>query len=110
MALQPSLDAERAISAETFTRILCRLLRPTADDDGQVDLLRHILGAEPRIVHHAPNTVTVLTLAAARMGLGLGAGSKKKKKKRKELGGRQDTEHRVSSARRCLPRTGNWSW
>jgi DNA-binding transcriptional LysR family regulator len=42
-----------------------------ADDDGQLRLLQQLLGEEPRILHHAPNTVTVLTLAAAGTGLAL---------------------------------------
>jgi DNA-binding transcriptional LysR family regulator len=46
-----------------------------AADDGQVRLLRQLLGEEPRVLHHVPNTLTVLTLAAAGMGLALVPGS-----------------------------------
>jgi DNA-binding transcriptional LysR family regulator len=46
-----------------------------AADEGQVKLLRHVLGEEPRVLHHVPNTLTVLTLAAAGVGLALVPGS-----------------------------------
>jgi DNA-binding transcriptional LysR family regulator len=44
-------------------------------DEGQVKLLRQVLGKEPRVLHHVPNTLTVLTLAAAGVGLALVPGS-----------------------------------
>jgi hypothetical protein len=44
-------------------------------DDGLVRILRQLLGTEPRVLHHAPNTLTVLTLAAAGVGLALVPGS-----------------------------------
>jgi DNA-binding transcriptional LysR family regulator len=65
------LMRKRAISAEDLHGEAFVAYAANADDDGQVRLLRQILGEEPRIVHHAPNTVTVLTLAAAGMGLAL---------------------------------------
>ena len=42
-----------------------------AGDDGMVRILRQLLGQEPRVLHHVPNTLTVLTMAAAGMGLAL---------------------------------------
>jgi DNA-binding transcriptional LysR family regulator len=40
-------------------------------DDGMVRVLRQLLGQEPRVLHHVPNTLTVLTLVAAGVGLTL---------------------------------------
>jgi DNA-binding transcriptional LysR family regulator len=37
----------------------------------QLDLLRHMLGKEPKISHSAGNTLTVLTIASAGLGLAL---------------------------------------
>jgi DNA-binding transcriptional LysR family regulator len=37
----------------------------------QLDLLRHILGKEPKISHSVGNTLTVLTMVSAGLGLGL---------------------------------------
>jgi DNA-binding transcriptional LysR family regulator len=46
-----------------------------AGDDGLVRILRQLLREEPRVLHHMPNTLTVLTLAAAGVGLALVPGS-----------------------------------
>jgi DNA-binding transcriptional LysR family regulator len=60
-----------AVSAEDLRGEAFVIYAAHAADDGQVRLLRQLLGEEPRILHHAVNTVTVLTLAAAGMGLAL---------------------------------------
>jgi len=46
-----------------------------ATDEGAAELLRQVLEEEPLVLHHVPNTLTVLTLAAAGVGLALVPGS-----------------------------------
>jgi DNA-binding transcriptional LysR family regulator len=46
-----------------------------AADQGAVELLRQVLQQQPLVLHHVPNTLTVLTLAAAGVGLALVPGS-----------------------------------
>jgi DNA-binding transcriptional LysR family regulator len=40
-------------------------------DIAQIELLRHILGKEPKVAHSVGNTLAVLTMASAGLGLGL---------------------------------------
>jgi DNA-binding transcriptional LysR family regulator len=63
------LMGRAAISAEDLHDEAFVIYAAHAADDGQVRLLRQLLGQEPRVLHHAPNTVTVLTMAAAGIGL-----------------------------------------
>jgi DNA-binding transcriptional LysR family regulator len=63
------LIGRAAISAEDIHDEAFVIYAAHAADDGRVRLLRKLLGQEPRVLHHAPNTVTVLTMAAAGVGL-----------------------------------------
>ncbi len=56
----------KALDGEAFV-----VYAADAADDGHVRILRQLLGQEPRVLHHVPNTLTVLTLAAAGVGLAL---------------------------------------
>jgi DNA-binding transcriptional LysR family regulator len=64
-----------AVSAEALRGEAFVVYAAHADDDGQVRILRQLLGEEPRVLHHVPNSLTVVTLAAAGMGLALVPGS-----------------------------------
>jgi DNA-binding transcriptional LysR family regulator len=64
-----------AVSAKSLRGEAFVVYAAHATDDGQVRILRQLLGEEPRVLHHVPNTLTVLTLVAAGMGLALVPGS-----------------------------------
>lgn len=65
------LVGRAAITAQALRGEAFVVYAAHAADDGQVRILRQLLGEEPRVLHHVPNTLTVLTLAAAGMGLAL---------------------------------------
>jgi DNA-binding transcriptional LysR family regulator len=66
-----SLLGRAAVSARALRGEAFVVYAADAADDGQVRILRQLLGQEPRVLHHVPNTLTLLTLAAAGMGLAL---------------------------------------
>jgi DNA-binding transcriptional LysR family regulator len=66
-----SLARKSAVTAKALHGEAFVVYAAHAADDGLARILRQLLGAEPRILHHVPNTLTVLTLAAAGMGLAL---------------------------------------
>jgi DNA-binding transcriptional LysR family regulator len=65
------LVARMVISAKALHGEAFVLYAAHAADDGMLRILRRLLGEEPRVLHHVPNTLKVLTLAAAGMGLAL---------------------------------------
>jgi DNA-binding transcriptional LysR family regulator len=65
------LVGRAAVSATALRGEAFVVYAADAADDGQVRILRQLLGQEPRVLHHVPNTLTLLTLAAAGMGLAL---------------------------------------
>jgi DNA-binding transcriptional LysR family regulator len=65
------LVGKAAVSGEALRGEVFVVYAAHAADDGMVRILRQLLGEEPRVLHHVPNTLTVLTLAAAGMGLAL---------------------------------------
>jgi DNA-binding transcriptional LysR family regulator len=71
MRFDHPLVARAVVSAEALRGEAFVVYAAHAGDDGLVRILRQLLGQEPRVLHHVPNTLTVLTLAAAGMGLAL---------------------------------------
>jgi DNA-binding transcriptional LysR family regulator len=65
------LAGRAAVSAKALHGEAFVVYAADAADDGHVRILRQLLGREPRVLHHVPNTLTVLTLAAAGVGLAL---------------------------------------
>jgi DNA-binding transcriptional LysR family regulator len=65
------LMARAEIPAQALRDAAFVVYAADADDDGMVRILRRLLRAEPRVLHHVPNTLTVLTLVAAGIGLTL---------------------------------------
>jgi DNA-binding transcriptional LysR family regulator len=71
MSSTHSLAQRTTVSAKALHGEAFVVYAANAGDDGLVRILRQLLGEEPRVLHHVPNTLTVLTLAAAGMGLAL---------------------------------------
>jgi DNA-binding transcriptional LysR family regulator len=69
------LTARTAISSKDLRGEAFVVYAVHAGDQGQITSLREFLKEEPRVLHHVPNTLTVLTLAAAGIGLALVPGS-----------------------------------
>jgi DNA-binding transcriptional LysR family regulator len=65
LAARKTLPA-KALRGEAFV-----VFAANASDDGQMKLLRQILGQEPHVLHRVASTLTHLTLAAAGVGLAL---------------------------------------
>jgi DNA-binding transcriptional LysR family regulator len=65
------LAGRAAVSVKTLGDEIFIVYAADAADDAQVEILRQLLGQDPRILHRVQNTLTVLTLAAAGMGLAL---------------------------------------
>lgn len=65
------LVGKAAVSAKALHGEAFVVYAANAADDGHVRILRQLLGQEPRVLHHVPDTLTVLTLAAAGVGLAL---------------------------------------
>jgi len=56
----------KSLAAEPFI-----LYAKDGIDEGQLTVLRHLLGCEPRVVHRVASTLSVLALAAAGLGVTL---------------------------------------
>jgi DNA-binding transcriptional LysR family regulator len=65
------LAGRRVLRANTLCGEAFIVYAAHAGDDGQVRLLRQILGKEPRIVHSVPTILTLLALTASGVGLAL---------------------------------------
>lgn len=65
LAKKKRLTAQSLV-AETFT-----LYAADGNDEGQLTVLKHLLGVEPQVVHRVANTLSVLALAAAGLGISL---------------------------------------
>lgn len=71
MATDHPLAKRRTLSASLLVSESFIVYAAEGADEGQLTVLRHVLGCEPRIAHRVANTLTVLTLAAAGLGLAL---------------------------------------
>jgi hypothetical protein len=55
------LMGRTAVPAEALRGEVIVAYAAHAADDGLARILRQLLGEEPRVMHHVPNTLTVLT-------------------------------------------------
>jgi DNA-binding transcriptional LysR family regulator len=71
MSRQHRLARKRALAAADLRDASFINYAADGDDEGQVSMLRQMLGCEPRIAHKVNSTLSVLAFAAAGLGLAL---------------------------------------
>jgi DNA-binding transcriptional LysR family regulator len=71
MASHHRLAKRRTLSAKLLAEEPFIIYAADGADEGQLAMLHHVLGREPRIAHKVSNTLSVLALAAAGLGLAL---------------------------------------
>jgi DNA-binding transcriptional LysR family regulator len=71
MSRRHRLAGKRALAAPDLLEESFINYAADGDDEGQVSMLRRVLGREPRIAHKVNSTLAVLAFAAAGLGLAL---------------------------------------
>jgi DNA-binding transcriptional LysR family regulator len=71
MADDHPLARRKHLTAKSLITESFILYAADGNDEGQLTVLKHLLGCEPRVVHRVASTLSVLALAAAGLGISL---------------------------------------